>query len=109
MTEANINDGGPAFPVTAENGYNRNSCGEGMSLRDYFAAKAMQSCVAKMAFDQPTEDMLKANGIQAADFEKFVAMLSYSMADHMLQARKCGPAEGAHQPWGGCWPSNTPW
>jgi len=37
-----ITDGGPAFPATEANYHNENMRGEGMSLRDYFAAKAMQ-------------------------------------------------------------------
>lgn len=36
---ADINDGGPAFPGTEEHGCN--SGWSGMTLRDYFAAKAM--------------------------------------------------------------------
>ena len=38
-----IDDGGPAFPVTDENmdAY----CSIGISIRDYFAAKAMQAMI----------------------------------------------------------------
>jgi hypothetical protein len=36
------NNGGPAFPTTTANYMNENALGEGLTLRDYFAAKAMQ-------------------------------------------------------------------
>ena len=35
-----INDGGPAFPTTDPN-YEQKYSGAGLSLRDYFAAKAL--------------------------------------------------------------------
>jgi hypothetical protein len=57
-----------AFPVS----YNGH---EGMTLRDYFAAKAMQVLIAKMI----SEDF---------DFiQEDVAMGSYHMADAMLKER----------------------
>lgn len=39
-------DGGPAFPVNYETSEQLIEC-EGMSLRDYFAAKAMQAMITK--------------------------------------------------------------
>lgn len=39
-----INDGGPAFPGTVDNGLN--SGVYGMTLRDYFAAAALQGLIA---------------------------------------------------------------
>jgi hypothetical protein len=36
--------GGPAFPTLADNGHTTNQ--DGMTLRDYFAAKAMQGMIA---------------------------------------------------------------
>ena len=61
--------GGPAFPVPA-NAFNDM---EGMTLRDYFAAKAMQA------------DM--ADGIHEKDFA-WTADRAYKMADAMLKARE---------------------
>ena len=58
--------GGSAFP----NPYFNNEFG--MTLRDYFAAKAMQSMCGET---------------QAKDFD-FCARRSYAMADAMLEARK---------------------
>jgi hypothetical protein len=60
-----IDDGGPAYP------WERST---GMSLRDYFAAAAMQGLIHEI--DPPINDGL--------------ARLSYSMADAMLRARKEG-------------------
>ena len=63
------NDGGPAFPESGERG--KASGGEGMTLRDYFAAKAMQGMVAN------PENVSRAG-----------ASLAYRMADAMLAARE---------------------
>jgi hypothetical protein len=64
---SNTNTGGPAFPsaFTGED--------EGMTLRDYFAAKAMQA------------DM--TGGVHADDFD-WTATRAYRMADQMLKARE---------------------
>jgi hypothetical protein len=65
-----INDGGPAFPVGS--GDMRDPVG--MTLRDYFAAKAMQGLFA-------------AGGGVTRGAEEW-ARLAYTMADAMLAARK---------------------
>ena len=65
------NDGGPAFPVefSPKDGWS-----DGMSLRDYFAAKAMQGMMSQPETDQPgTLDDL--------------AEISYNMANAMLKSR----------------------
>lgn len=61
-----INDGGAAFPVP-EPGLET-----GMTLRDYFAAKALQSQMITHP-ETPTENL---------------ALWSYQMADAMLRARQ---------------------
>lgn len=63
-------DGGPAFPRDHQHdGHN------GMTLRDYFAAKAMQG-----AFTNP---------IESSEIGKdYIAMHAYKMADAMLRARE---------------------
>ena len=75
------NDGGPAFP---RNGHpDMNDCPEsGMSLRDYFAAKAMQSLmpILKYDIDELTEGK---KGRMIA-----VCQMSYDYADAMLEARE---------------------
>jgi hypothetical protein len=65
-----INDGGPAFPVGS--GDMRDPVG--MTLRDYFAATAMQGLFA-------------AGGGVTRGAEEW-ARLAYTMADAMLAARK---------------------
>lgn len=64
-----INDGGPAFPTS-------NAQAEGMTLRDYFAAKAMGALVGTEMFTEG----------QLMDHE--VAGHAYAMADAMLKARE---------------------
>ena len=68
-----IDNGGPAFPLQSigpefEPGY------AGMTLRDYFAAKAMQGLFA-------------AGGGVTRGAEEW-ARLAYTMADAMLKARE---------------------
>ncbi|MBQ0917491.1 hypothetical protein KBW71_03480 [Hydrogenophaga aromaticivorans] len=77
---AEINDGGPAFPGTEANGLN--SGWSGLSLRDYFAAKAMHGLMAMDGVMVGDERMLipKHAGI--------VAGIAYQMADAMLRARE---------------------
>ena len=73
MTQA-INTGGPALPVTSENFRNSQS-NTGMTLRDHFAAKAMQAEVSE--------------GIPSnREFQDAAAIFSYQMADAMLRARE---------------------
>jgi hypothetical protein len=59
-----LHTGGPAFPVGNVNG---------MSLRDYFAAKALQGIMA-------------CNGVY--EDEKKLAQWCYEQADAMLEARE---------------------
>lgn len=49
---------------------------EGMSLRDYFAAKAMQVCLAQ------------ANSFPDEHWRDGIARDAYAMADAMLEARE---------------------
>lgn len=63
-------NGGPAFP-TNESNYQRDYSDPGMSLRDYFAAKAMQGICATDTYTA----------------EK-TAKTAYEQADAMLEARK---------------------
>jgi len=68
---APINDGGPAFPTPAGIQHN-----DGMTLRDYFAAAALQGLLASI---QP-------NQLWSGDD---VAITCYRTADAMLKAREC--------------------
>ena len=53
---------------------------QGMDLRDYFAAKAMQALIAHPHI----EDTTKEEDVDHADF---VSYLSYQVADAMMKAR----------------------
>ena len=78
--------GGPAFPTETEFSYLH-----GMTLRDYFAAKAMQALIEK------TELMIQAtleNNEVIGSTDEFLAVhkagiceSSYKYADAMLKAR----------------------
>jgi hypothetical protein len=66
-----------AFPIDSDIDINRDQPWCGMTLRDYFAAKAMQT-------------MAKGRG--AANLEQggyvAVSMMAYKMADAMMEARE---------------------
>ena len=67
-----INDDGPVFPTPAGVQHN-----DGMTLRDYFAAAALQGLMAKV---DPEDHW--------ADYR---AKWSYEAADAMLKAREAKP------------------
>lgn len=72
-----INDGGPAFPVWELNGKDQpEMTGFGMTLRDYFAARAMQSLLVTID-TYPDEH-----------WRDGLAMDAYMMANAMLRARE---------------------
>ena len=73
---SNKNTGGPAFPHDDRAQYAERS---GMTLRDYFAAKAMPVHMAALS----TWDA----GSQEA-WQNEIARLSYATADAMLRARE---------------------
>jgi hypothetical protein len=70
-----IGDGGPAFPW-GEHGSHLG----GMTLRDYFAAKAMVGIYQMVA--------TREHGVSASDPEGDIAKHAYQMADAMLKARQ---------------------
>lgn len=70
MSEAIKDEGGPAFPVPLDNR------GNGMSLRDYFAAKAVQAIVISGGANSTFEgDLVDAK-------------IAYRMEDAMIEARR---------------------
>lgn len=80
-----IETGGPAFPAThVEGGADGIGCKDGiwhfpgMTLRDYFAAKAMQSFIIQ----GPVQ-----TDIRFAAYAENMATVAYLMADEMLKAR----------------------
>ena len=77
-----IDDGGSAFP----HHFFENSVGDcsGMSLRDYFAAKALAGYVA-------TEAANDFRGVSIEENDRAIAEHCYALADSMLAARKADP------------------
>ena len=69
----NKTTGGPAFPITQDNGSILG--GAGMTLRDHFAGLAMQGFAAD-------GDAVWANGVAG------MACAAYKWADAMMEARK---------------------
>lgn len=71
--------GGPAFPELGNVGYNSDwQCEAGMTLRDYFAAKAMQAAIPHMG----------NIGVGQHEDNMRLATASYAVADAMLRARE---------------------
>lgn len=77
------NNGGPAFPTSHSPDY-PNEIGGGASMRDYFAAKAMQ---AGMAMKYPLGDLGYSMKNSKSIMENY-AIFAYEMADAMLAARE---------------------
>ena len=72
------NTGGPAFPYEYfDKQLNQNRIAAGMTLRDYFAAKAMQATV---------QAWISTSQYPSTDFD--VAANAYAVADAMLKARE---------------------
>ena len=65
-------DGGTAFPASALGGL---SYTEGMTLRDYFAAKALQGLLSRIGHDK-------------MNVHDVLAQRTYAIADAMLEARE---------------------
>ena len=65
-----------AFPVTSDH-YADKYCERGMSLRDYFAAKAMQGTAAQYVHDDS----------RPGTWDQQLAADAYAIADAMMAAR----------------------
>ena len=76
---SNTNTGGPAFPSHGSMG---EVAQEGMTLRDYFAAKAMQ-----IMWDAYDKGYCGLNNNDAPNVE-IIAEGAYQRADAMLKARE---------------------
>lgn len=79
-----INDGGPAFPRVESTDYLTNSCARivtigGMSLRDYFAAQAINSLIIA--------EMEGANNGVPVSHPNVIGDMAYRIADGLLAAR----------------------
>jgi hypothetical protein len=73
-----MNTGGTAFPTS-----NGGSPDDGMTLRDYFAAKAMRDVMLDWRESRSKD--------RSADYDEDLSLMArdcYAMADAMLEARK---------------------
>jgi len=78
-------DGGPAFPTENERQTGNSSYHyQGMSLRDYFAAKAMEALISQW--------MRLGQGMLPKHDYSEIAKESYEMSDAMLKAREVSDA-----------------
>ena len=75
---SNIETGGPAFPTEVWDAEGIPQHTEGMTLRDYFAAKAISSMLAP--------NPVTGQFALISDFED-CAINAYKMADAMMKAR----------------------
>jgi hypothetical protein len=81
MSEQPINDGGPAFPHTTQwDGITPAINYHGISIRDYFAAAALQGNLAGQSID--------VGYYEGKDIWNKAAKDAYAMADAMLKARE---------------------
>ena len=72
--DSTLDDGGPAFPLTINNGPDKFSiCLPGMTLRDWFAGQALSGVISNLEDGVRDDDIVNA---------------CYLMADAMLARRK---------------------
>ena len=97
MPETKIDDGGPAFPEVHTEDYHGDDCDcgkcplvtestPGMTLRDYFAAKAMEGILASEVDGH--ENWSPAFWKGGEVMTKKLARISYMAADAMLAERR---------------------
>lgn len=80
MDPKDLPSGGPAFPGEKNERFGQpNDCNEGMTLRDYFAAKALP--VVASGCHLSGQDFLHPDQYASAAFD------AYRMADAMIKAR----------------------
>jgi hypothetical protein len=80
--------GGPAFPalpITREINGEMLYQAEGITIRDYFAAKAINAILGQYDFEFFVDDKMEKEG---NTFALVIAKNAYEMADAMLEARK---------------------
>ena len=70
-----INDGGPAFPTAFQ------MHSKGMTLRDYFAAAALNGLLGNIGFHVETD--------VESEIPNAIAKYAYEAADAMLKAMEC--------------------
>lgn len=81
---SNQDNGGPAFPTSCDL---RHMEKDGMTLRDYFAAKAMQGMRSNWLHWWILKRYAKRINGPSANWVQMIADWSYEQADAMLKAR----------------------
>ena len=82
----NQQNGGPAFPtLEAHVGFNLGK--PGMTLRDYFAAKAMQGIVSSIDGEGSYQRLRGHAADVGLSVSEWIARDAYKQADAMLKAR----------------------
>lgn len=82
------NTGGPAFPTSFD------TLMYGVTMRDYFAAKAMQAIISTDRAQEPVDEYGCEMGCEDGDYgtlfihTRFLADEAYVIADAMLKARE---------------------
>jgi hypothetical protein len=89
------NTGGPAFPIPLQSGQSWQGMApcDGMTLRDYFAAKASEEDINEHIWKGHTEDYVTTDGYGKKSVIQRQAMWTreearYRYADAMLKARE---------------------
>lgn len=94
-----IEDGGPAFPIDEKNHDGTHfHCNTGLSMRDYFAAAALQGMLSSDVYmreiDGAAEQFVGDDGWRPTDPQKkqaqinVVSRTAFDLADAMLAARR---------------------
>lgn len=86
----------PAFPLNTpkwheqlnQKGWLGGDLTTGMTLRDYFAAKAMQSSLLASCTNENSALAVLNKAKTGCEFEDWLAYSAYAMADAMLKARE---------------------
>lgn len=86
---SNDKTGGQAFPVWELNGQGKAEMTDfGMTLRDYFAAKALPALIAEPCWCEGADPVFSRLGKDGKDEAEMFAKAAYRLADAMLEARK---------------------
>lgn len=78
------NKGIYAFPLISQYGF---VCNEGMTLRDYFAAKAMAASISCWTSNRYVDTVTGLAKMNHLPIEEYIAKASFDMADEMLKTR----------------------
>ena len=86
--EQKIETGGPAFPCHPEIIPHRDHDFAGMTLRDYFAAKAMQGMVSSIDGESNYQRLRALAAECGLSVSSWIARDAYKQADAMIKARE---------------------